>query len=138
MIISETKVLPMCELCVRTTENVKTGCHLNVSNIEEYMKDADLAISAGGITLYELCAVGTPTISYLMADNQSGNTSGFERKKIIPFCGDIRNGNYLEHLMFCIDRWLADQEARKTVSGRMQELVDGQGVYRICDEIRRL
>ena len=33
MIISETKVLPMCELCVRTTENVKTGCHLNVSNI---------------------------------------------------------------------------------------------------------
>lgn len=40
-----------------------------MSDIENYMKRADVAVSAGGSTLYELCAVGTPTISYALADN---------------------------------------------------------------------
>lgn len=38
------------------------------------MQKADIAISAGGFTLYELCACGTPTITYCMADNQMRKT----------------------------------------------------------------
>lgn len=34
----------------------------NISNINEVMRMCDIAVSAAGNTLYELCAVGTPTI----------------------------------------------------------------------------
>ena len=54
------------------------------------MKKVDVAISAGGTTLYELCACGTPTISYSFADNQLNNVKQFDEDGIIPYAGDVR------------------------------------------------
>lgn len=34
----------------------------DVSDMAEYMKDCDIAITAGGVTTYELCACGIPSI----------------------------------------------------------------------------
>lgn len=42
----------------------------SVSNIEEYMLKADLAIGAGGTTSWERCCLGLPTIMIELADNQ--------------------------------------------------------------------
>ena len=47
----------------------------NVNNMGELMRDSYLAVSAGGTTLYELCACKVPTISFSFADNQEGFTS---------------------------------------------------------------
>ena len=47
--------------------------------MSEVMKYCDIAITAGGSTMYELCACGVPMITYAFADNQLPGVEGFEK-----------------------------------------------------------
>ena len=51
-------------------ENQQIEVHRNVTDMAGRMQEADIAITAGGTTVYELCACGTPSVCYVMADNQ--------------------------------------------------------------------
>lgn len=64
--------------------------HTNVSDVAALMTSCDLAVSAGGTTLCELCAVGVPSVSYLMAENQRTAVKTYAGLKLIPYAGDIR------------------------------------------------
>lgn len=64
--------------------------HTNVTEVAALMASCDLAVSAGGTTLCELCAVGVPSVSYLMAENQRTAVETYAKKKLIPCAGDIR------------------------------------------------
>lgn len=68
-------------------------------DIEKYMMEADIAISAGGSTLYELCAIGTPTISYSFADNQLDNVTKFAEDGLIAYAGDARYQNVVPKII---------------------------------------
>lgn len=61
-----------------------------VSEVAALMASCDLAVCAGGATLCELCAVGVPTVSYLMAENQRTAVETYDRLGLIPCVGDIR------------------------------------------------
>lgn len=111
-------------------ENIRL--HKAVQNLDVYMKEADLAVSAGGTTLYELCAVGTPAISYSIADNQMDNVRKFEEDGIIPYAGDVRKENITDTLMRLIERYRENAELRAEKSRNMQKLVDGKGAGRIA------
>lgn len=105
--------------------------HKAVENIIDYMLDADVAISAGGTTLYELCATGTPTITYSFADNQLDNVRQFAEDGIMRYAGDVRYEKVKEKIcesLECYD----DHKLRLELSHKMQQLVDGNGVIRIC------
>lgn len=41
-----------------------------------------------GTTLYELCAVGVPSVSFTTADNQLSAVKTFSDVQIIPYAGD--------------------------------------------------
>lgn len=59
--------------------------------MSELMMKCDTAISAGGTTLYELCACGTPSVIFGFADNQMRAREGFDKKGIMIDCGDVRS-----------------------------------------------
>jgi len=105
----------------------------DISNLEDYMHEADLAISAGGTTLYELCAVGTPTISYSFADNQIYNVEQFAADNLIDYAGDVRKEDIFTKVKELYHSYNQDVELRKARSKRMQEMVDGQGAKRIAE-----
>ena len=65
--------------------------HTDVKEVAALMASCDLAVSAGGTTLCELCAVGVPSVSYLMAENQRTVVESYEKKQLIPCAGDIRS-----------------------------------------------
>lgn len=109
-----------------------------VENIEDYMQEADLAISAGGTTLYELCACGTPTISYAIVDNQIENVNGFAQEGIIEYAGDVRYDDVLDNINELVDKYRHDRGLRKMLSKSMQLMVDGNGASRIVEEWKRL
>ncbi|MCD8379719.1 MAG: UDP-2,4-diacetamido-2,4,6-trideoxy-beta-L-altropyranose hydrolase [Lachnospiraceae bacterium] len=101
-----------------------------VSDIKHYYDEADLVISAGGTSLYELCACGTPTISYSIADNQLGNVSRLDQEGLIAYLGDARCDcieNKLPQLIAC---YTFEERSRR--SDKMQKYIAGRGAYRLA------
>jgi len=103
----------------------------NVSNLDEYMEKADLAISAGGTTLYELSAKGTPTISYAFADNQLRNVEQFDADGLIPYAGDVRVDDVYGNIYKLYEK-CKNPMIRRRYSEKMQTVIDGRGAARIA------
>lgn len=121
---------------VKKYENNKNiKFHQAVNNIEQYMKNADIAISAGGTTLYELCAIGTPAISFSFADNQLDNVRQFQEDELIDYAGDARMDDIAGTSNQYLTRYRNDFELRKEKSEKMQKMVDGKGAERIARAI---
>ncbi len=121
---------------VKKYENNKNiKFHQAVNNIEQYMKNADIAISAGGTTLYELCAIGTPAISFSFADNQLDNVRQFQEDGLIDYAGDARMDDIAGTINQYLIRYRNDFELRKEKSEKMQKMVDGKGAERIARAI---
>ncbi|MBR1423117.1 MAG: UDP-2,4-diacetamido-2,4,6-trideoxy-beta-L-altropyranose hydrolase [Ruminococcus sp.] len=119
----------------RDKENVVL--HINENHMSDLMMKCDLAISAAGTTLYELCAAGIPTITYSLADNQLVAAEQFNRKEIMLSLGDCRNNeSFIDQIKFAESTM--DYSTRKKLSERMQCFVDGNGSERIVNEIMHI
>ncbi|BDR75921.1 UDP-2,4-diacetamido-2,4,6-trideoxy-beta-L-altropyranose hydrolase [Clostridium tetani] len=122
----------------KKNKNVKL--HINTKNMATLMIESDIAISAGGSTLYELSSCGIPTICYAFVDNQLDSVNEFANSETMISVGDIRDREdecidlIYEKLQFLKDNY----NIRKKMSSIMQDLVDGKGAYRIIKEIDRL
>ncbi|MFN4151394.1 MAG: UDP-2,4-diacetamido-2,4,6-trideoxy-beta-L-altropyranose hydrolase [Candidatus Sericytochromatia bacterium] len=61
------------------------------SELKKIMIESDIAISAGGQTLYELASVGTPAIIVSIADNQNNSINGFIEKNLFYYSGEYKD-----------------------------------------------
>lgn len=109
----------------------------NVTCISKYMSMCDIAVTAGGSTVYELCACGLPSVMYTVADNQLGIASAFDSLGIVPWCGDARKNKdtCIEKIIYYIERLLWDDKLLKKKSMKLQKLIDGCGATRIAREL---
>ena len=117
------------------------GITLNegVQDMAALMGSCDIAITAGGTTLYELCATGVPSIAFTMADNQMEFTKSFHEHKAIYYVGDARKDNTLARdLAARLFALLPDRTMRVNLSTNARNLVDGRGAERIADAIINL
>lgn len=115
--------------------NVKI--RINVSDMQRLMQESDMAVTAGGSTMYELSAVGVPMACFSFVDNQERIVEGFSRRGLVCF-----GGNYLAQGEAMLDgavegiaRLAADAGLRAEYSTRLRNLVDGQGAMRIARQI---
>lgn len=97
----------------------------DAGGMKKAMLEADIAVSAGGQTLYELARVGVPTIAVAIADNQLYNVRGWQKAGFIYYAGwwetknVIRNiGESLEHLRDYNSRKEKYQIGRGLISGK--------------------
>lgn len=123
------------EELVKRCSKVELKC--NVKNMSELMKTHDMAVSAGGTTLFELCACGLPTVSFAMADNQIPMTTYFEEKGIIPYAGDERQNKVevVQKVVNQFEYWITHIDEINEMSMKMSSLVDGLGAKRIAEKI---
>jgi UDP-2,4-diacetamido-2,4,6-trideoxy-beta-L-altropyranose hydrolase len=110
-----------------------------IHNMSAYMKECDLAITAGGVTTYELCACGLPSIMYTLADNQIPIAKKVSDMGLIPYAGDVRNNmkQCVRSVIEYITDFYNDVSLRIKHSAYMQNVVDGKGCERLVDEIER-
>lgn len=112
----------------------------NISNICEIMRKCDMAVSAGGTTLAELSACGIPTVCFSVADNQLSGTKAYSEAKLMLYAGDAREKR--EEVLQAIAEQLTvlkhDILLRKHMGIQAKKVIDGQGAYRIANEIVKL
>ena len=118
----------------RYINDERVSVYKSVDNLIDYMKEADLVISAGGTTLYELCCMGVPTITFSIADNQYDNVNKFNEDGLMMYSGDVRYDDVPKKGSKLLDIY-DDQKFRLNISEKMKKMVDGKGAARIVDAI---
>lgn len=107
------------------SSNVKLYFNANMAKI---MKECDLAVASCGTTLYELAAMGIPTIGLVVAENQTLAAKTMDAKGIIKYSNLQNLYEDIAHLSY---------EKRKYMSFNGSNIVDGMGVNRIVEAIER-
>jgi UDP-2,4-diacetamido-2,4,6-trideoxy-beta-L-altropyranose hydrolase len=102
----------------------------DAKNMPELMAWADVAVSGGGTTAWELLFMGTPALLLIVADNQ---------RYIVEYIGDQELGKNLgqagnvstESLAVAIASLAEDYNLRVTISRKARQIIDGQGAQRV-------
>ena len=65
------------------SKNIFLYSNLNALELSKVMSECEIAISAGGQTLYELAALNIPTIAIQVVENQSEDINGWKEAGLI-------------------------------------------------------
>lgn len=108
----------------------------NPTCIAEVFLDSDLVLSSGGTTLYELCAMGVPSISMITADNQRESVERFNSLGIIDSIGA---DNPINWKLWCnLLQKYESMNIRVEQSNKMKQLIDGSGIIRIANLLEKV
>ena len=118
-------------------KNDSTEVFHNISNMQEIMCQCDVAISAGGTTLMELCACGIPTICFSIAENQLSGVKAFSHNGLMINAGDVRLSieDVTDNIVANLHKISQDCLERKRISGAMKKMIDGKGARRIAEQL---
>lgn len=113
--------------------NRKFDSFFSPENLIEIMKSADVAITAAGIALYELAALGVPSIVIPQAKHQEDIVKAFEKSGAC-----INMGAYPSNKMIYKSTMMlmGSELVRKQLSENAKKLVDGGGTKRIVKLIQ--
>ncbi len=122
----------------RNAEEIKTAADglteliyfPGAEGMKSVMLDSDIAISAGGQTLYELARVGVPAIAVIVADNQINNVQGWEKNGFVVNSGWHNASGVHEKIDEGL-KLLEEKSARERMSKAGRLLVDGSGAERV-------
>ena len=113
--------------------------HHNVEDMKGLMCSCDMAISAAGSTMYELCSCSVPTINYTLADNQILGALAFEKEGVMKYAGDVRTKeDFFKELYKEAEMLAIDKAGREEMSLRGRKLVDGLGAKRLAEKIKEI
>ncbi|MDA8105320.1 MAG: bifunctional UDP-2,4-diacetamido-2,4,6-trideoxy-beta-L-altropyranose hydrolase/GNAT family N-acetyltransferase [Nitrospiraceae bacterium] len=107
----------------------------DAEEMKALMFESDIAISAGGQTLYELARVGVPAIAVAVADNQMDNIGGWQKAGFVEYAGRWEDKEVLRNISDKVEA-LEDIRARQRMSQIGRSVVDGKGAQRIVARIR--
>ncbi len=107
----------------------------NPDSVCDLMLQADMAISAGGQTLYELARVGCPTVAVRLAANQDGQIAVFEKAGFLRIAGRGNFSGIADTISDAVKALITNRHDRAAMSAAGQQLIDGQGALRVAHTI---
>ncbi len=110
---------------------------LSTSQVLNLMLRADICISGGGQTTYELARVGVPTIGICFYENQKWNLKGWKENGFIEYIGWADDANMLDKLEEALNK-IISYEVRTKRSSRGKKYVDGKGAERIIINLEKI
>ncbi len=110
---------------------------LEQPDMREAMLRADVGVSAGGQTLFELAVTGLPAIVIAMAANQKQNVADFAAAGTIRSAGEHDMPRLASRFAAAFEE-VRSAEVRRDMSRRGLNLVDGRGAERTASSIAML
>nr|WP_318685340.1 UDP-2,4-diacetamido-2,4,6-trideoxy-beta-L-altropyranose hydrolase [uncultured Acetatifactor sp.] len=108
--------------------------HHDVADMASLMRECDLAVTAGGTTVYELCALGMCFICFSYAENQEALTEYVGKHGIGADAGAAHRDG--ERVMERIEEWFdllcRDVRTREAYAHNARLLTDGRGALRLA------
>ncbi len=107
----------------------------NALNMPELMAWADVAVTAGGSTCWELAFMSVPYLVLAIAENQLGVVTQLDEMGMVINLGwhqQVTSSQIAQSLMYLLE----SAERRTLLAYRCHAQVDGDGVYRVSAKIR--
>lgn len=114
-----------------SNQGVNIYTEIRYSSVVDLMINSDVAISAGGSTLYEFAACGTPTLAFILAENQRFLVEKMAELGYVINLGwhdELDEKIVVDGLQLLIN----DYGKRIAMSRKGQSLVDARGAERIA------
>ncbi|MCP4264234.1 MAG: UDP-2,4-diacetamido-2,4,6-trideoxy-beta-L-altropyranose hydrolase [Candidatus Brocadiaceae bacterium] len=111
---------------------LNTECYYNVNNMAEMMVVSDLAIGAGGTSIWERCCLALPSMVMSVAENQTEISWQLSNDGYILYLGNsdvVAEQDIANDLNFM----LRHPEIVRRFSLKAKKLTDGKGAKRVCD-----
>ena len=103
----------------------------NVKNMPELMAWADVAISAGGSTCWEMAFMGVPILVIVLAENQKDIALELEKAGAAASIGEWKEEVSLGELKEVLKHFIHFPKRLMDMSKRGKTLIDGKGARRV-------
>jgi len=104
----------------------------NISNMAELISEADIAIGAGGSSIWERCYLGLPSITSVVASNQLETTSDAASLGAIEYMG-LAEALDPEDYATAISNFIESPDYLKSMSAAGMQIVNGVGTNAVID-----
>jgi spore coat polysaccharide biosynthesis predicted glycosyltransferase SpsG len=134
--------LTACDRRVRILAKANVRIEKGLSDVAtaEYMRECDVAVASGGSIVYELAALGLPSVIVSQAENQDMICAYMERTGLMRSVGDWRLTD-LRLLQSAVQALLSDPLRRRRESGALKKAVALNGAAAaanvIAEEIKK-
>ena len=128
------KLIKELYVLAQAHNNIKLYENANMSSL---MEKSDVAISACGSTLYELCAMNVPIIGIIIAENQEKVAMKMKEDKLIAeayFVDEIKENE----LSIVLCKLINDKRFREDMIIKQRQVVNIDGIKLLADEINIL
>lgn len=109
----------------------------SAKNMPELMSWADVAVSAGGSTCWELAFIGLPSLIIVLAENQQRVATGLEAKGVAINLGWHTSVSEAD-LASALSELMYNAQQRQEMSERGHQLVNGHGSVRVVAILREV
>lgn len=102
----------------------------NVDDLVQFMLNSDITITAGGLTLLELAATGTPALVCCEVPHQVENANAIQKKGAVINLGLLPDKDEIRKSFLEL---VNKPMKRKYMSWRGKMITDGKGIERVCN-----
>lgn len=123
-----------CDVPAVTHDRLR--CRVNPTDMARLISAADIAVSAGGQTMFELAYCGVPSVVFRVAENQALNTQAMAARMCIADIGWATDENWTDKVESILNSLLSDSEERARLAKAAMDVFDDRGGIRIRDKIK--
>lgn len=122
------------EMC-KAIPNVNFHCQ--VSNMAKLMREADLALGAGGSTTWERCCMGLPSIVISVAENQETISRTADAKGLLKYLGRSQDVS-VEKIHETMNELINNPDVLINMSRKAMHQVDGLGSEKVVTRLMNI
>jgi spore coat polysaccharide biosynthesis predicted glycosyltransferase SpsG len=111
--------------------------HVDLPDLAGVYRNADLVVGGGGVSLLERMAMGLPSLTIVLSENQRAAVEGAARAGGTMLAGEVQTLS-VSTLAAAIVSLARNWSHRRAMTSAGRALVDGRGAERVASELGRL